>query len=897
MVSMVKGNNSAEQRIGELEHRLKALELELSECRQARASDGDALGIVDGIPGFVALLGTDGKVQVVNRRILDYSGQTLEELRNWGTNGTVHPDDMPHVAEIFGRSMLAGTPYYIEQRLRRFDGTYRWFGNSGIPAKGDAGDILRWYVLLTDVDERKRAEQALRASEIDLRLIINTIPGLICLFTPDGQLEGANQQFLDYFQQTFEEARHWATNGSVHPEDLSTALNAFLHSIATGDPYDFESRVRRFDGMYRWFQIRGQAHRDAEGRIVRWYGLLIDIDDRKRVEGALEVSERNLRLTIDTIPALAWSANADGTGDFFSQHYLDYVGASREQVRDWQWMNVVYPDDLGVIQQAWESFRAAGAGGEVEARVRRHDGIYRWFLFRANPLRDEQGNIVKWFGVNADIEDRKRAETLLAGEKQLLEMVASGRSLRDVLRALCAMVEGVVPECICDVHVVDRSGSTWSVRAHASRDGMKVASSTPIRSRAGGVLATLCIYQREQSRSTTDHQDTIGRATHLASIAIERLQAEEELRRREYYLAAGERVSLTGSFAWRVSTDQITCSEQLLRVLELHESAVLSMDAIRKRIHPDDLALLEATAADVLGGQGSPEYEIRLVMPDGRLKYVRAFSQAVYDQEGQLECIGAVQDVTRRRLAEDTLDKVRSDLAHLTRSISLGTLTASIAHEVNQPLTGIVANSSTCIRMLSADPPNVAGALEIAHRNIRDSRRAAEVIARLRALFSRNTTRSPDVDLNEAAVEVITLLSSDLQRSRVIVQTEFAADLPKVTADRIQLQQVILNLLRNACDAMSNVHDRQRVAVIRTMRSSDEHVQLTVQDNGGGFELESAEAMFEAFYTTKSTGMGVGLSVSRTIVESHNGRLWAERDAGGATFGFEIPVTPCHPPA
>ncbi|HEY5760543.1 MAG TPA: PAS domain-containing protein [Steroidobacter sp.] len=865
--------------------------------RQWGEGERDSRAIVDGIPGFVAILGTDGLVQVVNRRILDYCGQSLEQLRNWGTNGTVHPDDMPHVADIFGKSMLAGTPYYIEQRLRRFDGSYRWFGNSGIPAKDDAGNILHWYVLLTDVDERRKAEQALRAREIDLRLIIDTIPGLICLFAPDGQLEGANQQFLDYLQQTFEEARHWATNGNVHPDDLPTSMNAFLHSIATGEPYDFESRVRRFDGVYRWFQIRGQAHRDAEGRVVRWYGLLIDIDDRKRAERALEVSERNLRLTIDTIPALAWSANADGTGDFFNQHYLDYVGESRDQVRDWQWTRVVHPDDLGIIHHAWESFRIAGVGGEVEARIRRHDGVYRWFLFRTSPLRDEQGNIVKWFGVNADIEDRKRAETLLAGEKQLLEMVASGRSLRDVLGALCKVVEGVAHECYCDVELIDRSGFAWPIRGHVLKDTMKLVSSTPIRSRAGDVLATLCMYQREPANSTSDHQDIIDRATQIASIAIERLQAEEELRRREHYLAAGERVSLTGSFAWQVSTGKITCSEQLLRIQELGDPSEVSIETIRARIHPDDLALLETTAADAASGEGNPDYEIRLLMPDGRIKYVRVSFQVVYGAEGQLEYIGAVQDVTRRRLAEDALDKVRSDLMHLTRSMSLGTLTASIAHEVNQPLAGIVTNASTCVRMLSADPPNVAGALEISRRNIRDSKRAADVISRLRALFARNTTRSAQIDLNEAATEVITLMSSDLQRNRVLVQTELAPNLPRITADRVQLQQVLLNLLRNASDAMNNVHDRSRLVVIRTMRDGDEHVRLMVQDSGVGFASEHAEAMFQAFYTTKSAGMGIGLSVSRTIIESHNGQLWAECDAGGATFAFRIPVTPAPVPA
>jgi signal transduction histidine kinase len=661
---MVKGTDSAAQRIEDLEHRLRAMELELAACRQARERDVDALALVDGIPGFVAILGADGTVQVVNRRILDYCGQTLEQLRNWSTNGTVHPEDMPHVADVFGSSMLTGTPYYLEQRLRRFDG----------------------------------------------------------------------------------------------------------------------------------------------------------------------------------------------------------------------------------------SFRAAGVGGEVEARVRRHDGVYRWFLFRCNPLRDEQGNIVKWFGVNADIEDRKRAETLLAGEKQLLEMVAAGRSLREVLGALCEMVEEVVPECYCDVHVIDRSAGASSIRAHTAKGGIAPILSTPICSRAGDVLATLYLYPREPSRPTADYEDVIGRARHIASIAIERLQSEAELRRREYYLAAGERVSLTGSFAWQLSTDQITCSAQLLRIFELEECPAVSMEAIRKRIHPDDRGLLEASTPGVPGGYDNSEYEMRLVMPDGRIKYVRACSQILYDQHGQLECIGAVQDVTRRRLAEDALDKVRSDLAHLARTLSLGTLTASIAHEVNQPLMGIVANSSTCVRMLGADPPNVAGALKVARRNIRDSKRAAEVISRLRALFSRNTTRSPDVDLNEAAAEVITLLASDLQRNRVVVQTELAADLPNVTADRVQLQQVILNLLRNASDSMSNIHDRQRLAVVRTLRAGDQHVRLTVQDVGVGFDPDDADAIFQAFYTTKSTGMGIGLSVSRTIIESHDGRLWAERDASGTTFGFEIPVMPRQPP-
>jgi C4-dicarboxylate-specific signal transduction histidine kinase len=349
---------------------------------------------------------------------------------------------------------------------------------------------------------------------------------------------------------------------------------------------------------------------------------------------------------------------------------------------------------------------------------------------------------------------------------------------------------------------------------------------------------------------------------------------------------------LTGSFSWKVATEEITWSEELYRIYGFEIGALVTLELIRTRVHPEDVSLLEKMVQERAGGNDF-EWQYRLLMPDRSIKYMHAVAHATRDRDGQLEYIAAVQDVTGRRLSEEALDKARSELAHVSRVSSLGAMTASIAHEVNQPLSGIVTNAGTCLRMSDADPPNVDGARETARRIIRDANRASDVITRLRALFAKKDTRTELVDLNEATREVIVLSLSELQRSRVILRSEFADDLPPVIGDRVQLQQVILNLLRNASDAMSGISDRPRQLVIRTERDERDGARLTVQDTGVGFEPQALNRLFAAFYSTKSNGMGIGLSVSRTIIESHHGRLWAAlNDGPGATFSFVIPQRP-----
>lgn len=370
-------------------------------------------------------------------------------------------------------------------------------------------------------------------------------------------------------------------------------------------------------------------------------------------------------------------------------------------------------------------------------------------------------------------------------------------------------------------------------------------------------------------------------------------RAQEELRRSEAFLAEAQRLAHVGSYSWRVATDEIKWSEQLYRIYEFELGIPLTLELIRSRVHPEDFTLYEKMVEQIRSGDNDFEWQYRLLMPDHSIKYLHAVAHATRHPDGQLEYIAAVQDVTARRLAEEARDKARSELAHVARAITLGTMTASIAHELNQPLSGIVTNASTCQRMLGIVPPNIEGALETARRTIRDANRASEVITRLRALFTRKETTTESVDLSDATREVIALSLSDLRRSGAIVQADLADNLPPVVGDRIQLQQVILNLLHNATDAMSSIDDRPKELLIRTEMDQGSRIRLSVKDSGAGFALQDADKMFTAFHTTKTDGMGIGLSISRSIIEAHQGRLWAARNDGpGSTFSFSIPCTP-----
>jgi PAS domain S-box-containing protein len=797
--------------------------------------------------------------------------------------------------------------------------------------------------LKRELAERKRADEDAREGKINFDLIVNSIPVPVAVTSPTGEVEALNQPTLEYFGRTFDELKGWKSSDVVHPDDLQRTIAAQLEAHQTGTAYNVESRHRRADGVYRWFNVLGLPLRDAQGRILHWFHLQIDIEDRKRAEEALRSAERNLSLTINTIPTLIQVSRPDGTVLSVNQAVLDYYGITLQDMRKEDFRARVYhPDDVKRLRKWRKEALKRPQQFEYEQRARRKDGKYRWFLVRYNPLLDDQGRIDRWYVTAFDIEDRKRAEALLAGEKRLLEMVASGRALTEVLNELCKFVENTGGDCKCGVYLINWRRTTFRLGAapslpasfNTSVDGLTVTSdagpcglaaltksqvlvtdidadprfqtatirplllehgirshwSTPIYSRDGQVLGTFAIFQDHPSSPTQLQLDLISQVTHIASIAIERSLSEAALRQSETFLAEAQRLSRIGSFSWRVATNEITWSEELYRIYEIDPGTKMTLDLIRTRVHPEDLTLYEKMVEQARNGADDFEWQYRLLMPNQSVKHMHAVAQATRDQAGQLEYIAAVRDVTARRLSDEALDKARTELAHVARVMSLGTLTASIAHEVNQPLSGIITNASTCMRMLDAEPPNVDGARETAKRTIRDGRRAADVITRLRALFTKKEAATELVDLNEATLEVIALSRAELERKRVITRTQLFDNLPLVIGDRIQLQQVILNLLRNGSDSMTEVDDRPRDLFFRTEIEEGGRVRLSVQDAGIGFAVQKLDQLFQSFYTTKEDGMGIGLSVSRSIIENHRGRLWAmPNDGPGVTFSFSIP--------
>ncbi|MBR0766359.1 PAS domain S-box protein [Bradyrhizobium sp. vgs-9] len=756
---------------------------------RAHLAEEELRAIVDTIPAMAVRHRADGTIDFVNETWRGYTGLSLESWNGRG-NIAIHPDDLSRVEEAWLAALKNNDPFETEQRLRRADGEYRWHSIRRVPLRDDNGEVVAWYGAGYDIHDRKLVETALRKSEAqladakrELQAVVDTIPALIGSCWPNGERDFANEAWQRYTGIFQEKARGMNTSGFLRPDNEAVGDSIWRACLETGAPDVREERLRRVDGEYRWHWVSRVPLRNERGDVIKWHAVGYDIEDRKQAEQALRESrtqlakaERELRLTLDSIPTLAWRSRTDGFVEYLNKRWLDYTGFSQEQALGWDWQAAIHPSDRPALRDAWLKMLATETPSEVEARMRRFDGAYRWFLFRTEALRDESGAIVAWYGTNTDVQARK--------------------------------------------------------------------------------------------------------------------QAESALQRSSAYLAETQRLSLTGSFAWEVVGGHPFWSDETYKILGFDRGTKPSFDALIARVHPDDRALARRQIESIAQGANNLDSELQLLMPDGKTKYLRIIAHRVRFESGNDEIVGALIDKTEVRTSQEALDSAQAALAHASRVAILGEISATIAHEIKQPLAAIITNGETGLRSLARPEPVVEKAEKLTRRMVADARRAVDIVDGIRAMGTRQASKHAMLSLNDIVEDSMVFLRHELQAKSTSVSLDLALAPPRVLGDRTQLQQVVLNLAINAVQAMAQSGVERRCILIRTVQLDHETVCCIVEDSGPGIDPTRIPRLFDTFFTTKDTGMGLGLSISRSIIEAHGGCIRAENGSGlgGARFTFDLPV-------
>jgi PAS domain S-box-containing protein len=385
---------------------------------------------------------------------------------------------------------------------------------------------------------------------------------------------------------------------------------------------------------------------------------------------------------------------------------------------------------------------------------------------------------------------------------------------------------------------------------------------------------------------------SVQRALREQEERSERDRSEKALRRSEAYSAEAQKLSHTGSFGWEVSSGAIHWSQETFRIFAYEPSTEVTIERVLQRVHPEDRSTVRQVVDRITSERQEFDFEHRLLMPDGSVKHVRVVGQPSKDESGGFEFVGAVTDVTAQKRAEEEreiLRQARADLAHVSRVTTMVELTASLAHEINQPIAAAVTNSKTCLRWLTRDPPDLEEAREAASRSVKDATRAADIIGRIRLLFRKSTPQRVSLHVNSVIRDVVALLRGETDRHAVTVRADLADALPKVMADPVQLQQVFMNLMLNGIEAMKGMSAAAELT-IKSRRDGHNDLLISVSDTGVGLAPQHTDQIFSPFFTTKPDGTGMGLPISRSIIESHGGRLWATANSGrGATFHFTLP--------
>src|ERR1700754_515634 len=693
----------------------------------------------------------------------------------------IHPDDRDRLNAVVERALAEKRRYSAAYRIVLPDGTVKHLESIGQPVFSTNGELVEVVATQIDVTERKRAEEALRESEAKIRRLVDSNIIGIFVWDFDGRILEANDEFLrmvSYGREDLVSGRiRWA---ELTPPDWRERNNARIEREKNSGRFEpFEKEFTRKDGSRVPILIGGATFEAGGSQGV---AFVLDLTERKCAEQALREREaqlaearRELRQMIDTIPIPVASYSADARRDFVNAAWKQYTGLSDEAALGTRWSVVAHPDDIAGGDKMWHDAFATGEPWHTEERVRRADGQYRWFAIDRVAARDENGKIIKWYGTAYDIEDRKRAEEALRESEHKLRQIID------------------------------------TIPAHVVR------------------------YQPD------------GAADFMNKTFSE-------------FVGPG-----------------------------------VGFDNLSSVVHPEDYPKRSRDWDTHVAAAEPYDIEMRLRRADGVYRWHRSRRVPLRDANGAIvNWYGAGHDIDDQKRAEEAYHEAQLELAHANRVATVGQLTASITHEVNQPITAAITYALAARRWLNAEPPNLHEVDDALALIVKEGNRAGEVVGRIRALIKKAPARKDAVAINEAILEVVALTRTEAANNSVSVRTQLAEGLPRVQGGRGQLQQVLLNLIHNDIEAMRDVGEEERELLIGT-RTEPDGVSVEVRDSGPGFASTAPERVFDAFHTTKPGGLGLGLSICRSIIEAHNGRLWGSPNVPrGAIFGF---IAPAHPAA
>jgi PAS domain S-box-containing protein len=758
--------------------------------------------------------------------------------------------------------------------------------------------------LLLHRARRRRAESELRESRQFMEMA--TEAGQVGLWVRDraGDDLWANSRFRSMFgfvQNDNVEIKQ--VEARIHPDDRGRIVTAIDRAQQMGTPFEVEFRTAPQINPERWVVARGRMVRDAQDQGLRRMGTVVDITERKQAEERLSASEQNFRTLVETTAAVPWEADVESwCFTYVGPQAVKLLGYPLEQwyEKDF-WVSHLHPDDKKTAIDTCATLSETADDFAFEYRMVSSSGKVVWVHDIVN-CQHRNGKPARLRGFLLNISERKSIEEALEqSENQVRLFVehtpASVAMFDRDMRYVITSRRWLKDYNLGDQSILGRShydvfpeiSQRWKeIHQRCLAGAVETCEQDPFQRRDGTLD-----WVRWEVRPWYNAVGEIGGIIMFTEVITDRKRAEEELRKRDEWLRLAAEGSYLGVWYWDELKKELSWDAATREMFGVPSDAEIALETFFETLHPDDRDRVKQTWRHALESGTPYQIELRVQRPDGSICWIHVRGRGYCDEAGKpIRMMGIVLDITERKQAETELQQHRAELAHMTRVSTMGEMAASLAHEINQPLTAILSNAQAARRFLAADPADLNEVREILTDIIQDDTRAGEVIRRMRTLVKKEELEFVPLDLCAVISDVVLLAHSDAILHNIRVLQEVAPSLPRVRADRVQLQQVLLNLLLNAFDAMDSCPPNKREILLHAQRDGGRMVEIRVSDYGPGLAADKLEKIFEPFYTTKREGLGVGLSISRSIIEAHGGRLWAENNPDqGATFFFTVPIS------